>query len=350
MNILSLPLGADTGGVSNAIYQAFQDVPGWEFRAIISTLNYLDYPRDIEWSKETVTAFWEWADVIHLHHSMVAVERLTNGWRGFRLPEKQYVVEFHGTGFREDPEPYLAEMRRYQATGLVATLDLWLLAPSETQWLSCPVDIERMQEIRRAVQEQEASSVHVRQPSQDRQAVGQGSRRQGTGYPQEEEQAMIRIAHAPTNREIKSTDAFIAAVDRLKEEGHPVELDLIEGQTWDTCLERKAKADIYFDQVLLGYGNNSIECWGMGIPVIAGAQPVTLAEMERRFGSLPFYNATEATIYDALKAMVTSPDLRAEYSQRGLEHVRAWHDEAKVVELLKGIYTRAAQQGTRRVA
>jgi hypothetical protein len=161
---------------------------------------------------------------------------------------------------------------------------------------------------------------------------------------------MIRIAHAPTNREIKSTEPLIAAVDRLKEEGHSVELDLIEGQTWDTCLARKAKADIYFDQVLLGYGNNSIECWGMGIPVIAGAQPATLAEMERRFGSLPFYTATEATIYDELKAMVTSPDLRAEYSQRGLEHVRAWHDEAKVVELLKDIYTRAAQQGTRRAA
>jgi hypothetical protein len=344
MKILSLPLGADTGGVSNAIGKAFEDVPGWQFRAIISTLNYLDYPRDMAWSKDTVRHFWYWADVVHLHHTMAYLDKL----QAWHLPPRPYVLQFHGTGFREDPASYLAEMRQHRAIGLVATLDLWLLA-SETEWLPCPVSIERMQEIRRAIQVTSSSEVHVRSTSSDSQAVGQGSRRQGEDHSTQEE-AVIRIAHAPTNREIKSTEPLIAAVDRLKEEGHSVELDLIEGQTWDTCLERKAKADIYFDQVLLGYGNNSIECWGMGIPVIAGAQPATLAEMERRFGGLPFYTATEATIYDALKAMVTSADLRAEYSQRGLEHVKAWHDEAKVVELLKDIYTRAAQQGTRRAA
>lgn len=89
--------------------------------------------------------------------------------------------------------------------------------------------------------------------------------------------AAVLIAHAPTNREVKSTAAFLEAVDRLRAEGHDIEVDLIEGRTWDECLERKARADIYFDQVKLGYGNNSVECWGMGIPVIAGAAPVTLA-------------------------------------------------------------------------
>ena len=151
----------------------------------------------------------------------------------------------------------------------------------------------------------------------------------------------ILIAHAPTNREIKSTDTFLEAVKRLQDEGFPVDLDLIEHRPWAECLERKARADIYFDQVILGYGCNALEAWGMGIPVIAGAADETLDEMERRLGHLPFYHATEDTIYDALRELVESPELRAEYGRIGHEYVKRWHDEAVVVEQLKALYRRA---------
>lgn len=151
----------------------------------------------------------------------------------------------------------------------------------------------------------------------------------------------LRIAHAPTNRQVKSTALLIQAVDRLKADGLDVELDLIERVPWTVCLERKAKADIYFDQVILGYGCNALEAWGMGIPVIAGAADATLDEMERRFGTLPFYHATEETIYDALKELVESPKLRAEYGKLGYEHVKRWHSEEVVVEQLKALYRRA---------
>lgn len=151
----------------------------------------------------------------------------------------------------------------------------------------------------------------------------------------------VRIAHAPTDRGIKSTAAFLEATEQLKAEGHPIEVDLIEGVPWRECLARKAKADVYFDQVKLGYGNNAIEAWGMGIPVIAGAAPATQEEMVRRFGDLPFYNATESTLYDALRAML-NPSIRELYAHRGLMHVRKYHDERVVVEQLKDVYRRAA--------
>lgn len=153
---------------------------------------------------------------------------------------------------------------------------------------------------------------------------------------------MVKVAHAPTNRKIKSTEAFLAAVQRLQSEGHDLELDLIEKVSWAECLRRKADADIYFDQTILGYGNNAIEAWGMGIPVIAGAADRTIQEMRSRFGGrLPFLQASEQTIYDQLKALVLSPDLRTEYGERGYNHVRRFHDQAVVVEQLKDIYTRA---------
>jgi hypothetical protein len=300
VNILSLPLGADTGGVTAAIGRAFEGQDGWEFRSIISTLNYLDYSADLRWSRETVEHYWRWADVIHLHHNLAALSLLRR--KSIRVPPRSLVVEYHGTGFREAPERHLNELRRHGALGLVSTLDLWLISPRELEWLPCPVG-ERTRKMRN--------------------------------------DGMVRIAHAPTDRDIKSTGAFLAASQQLKDEGHPIEVDLIEGVTWAECLERKAQADVYFDQVKLGYGNNAIEAWGMGIPVIAGAQPATLEEMVRRFGDLPFYNATEDTIYDALKAML-NPSIRELYAHRGLMHVRKFHDERVVVEQLKDIYRRAA--------
>lgn len=154
---------------------------------------------------------------------------------------------------------------------------------------------------------------------------------------------MIRIAHAPTSREVKGTAFFLEAIRQLQAEGYDIQLDLIEGVTWAECLQRKAQADIYYDQVKLGYGNNAIEAWGMGIPVVAGAHHSTLQEMRSRFGELPFLNATEATIYDRLKALILSEDLRAEYTERGLNHVERFHDERVVVETLKALYRRAAK-------
>jgi hypothetical protein len=153
---------------------------------------------------------------------------------------------------------------------------------------------------------------------------------------------MIRIAHAPTNRQVKSTQLLLDAVKRLQAEGFAVELDIIEHRPWAECLERKAKADIYFDQVQLGYGCNALEAWAMGIPVIAGASDDTLDEMERRFGHLPFYHATEETIYDALKELVEDPELRKRYGQIGYEYVRKYHDYPVVVEQLKRLYQQAA--------
>lgn len=141
-------MGADTGGITAANMRAFDGVPDWEYRAIISTLNFLNYDRDMAWSVENVKTFWYWADVIHLHHSMVAADRLTKGWKGFRLPRRPYVVEFHGTGFRQDARRHLNDMRRHGALGIVSTLDLYLLAPDQVEWIPCPVNIERMQEIR----------------------------------------------------------------------------------------------------------------------------------------------------------------------------------------------------------
>jgi hypothetical protein len=70
---------------------------------------------------------------------------------------------------------------------------------------------------------------------------------------------------------------------------------------------------------------------------VCGAQPDTLAEMRNRFGVLPFYEATEDTIYEAL-AELADPATRAEFGERGRAHVERFHSQQAVVELMEPIY------------
>lgn len=297
-------MGSDPAGISSGIARAFRDEPGWSVRSLTSKQNYIDYPTDLAWERRAIIDSWQAADVVHLHHGFVTADRMVRGYIGKRVRHKPYLVQHHGTIFRDMPAVHVRELRERGAIGVVSTLDLHVA--SGLDWLPAPVNVERLRA--------------MKQPATDR----------------------ILISHAPTNRGVKSTDEFLKAVKRLQDEDYPVDLDLIEHRPWAECLERKAKADIYFDQVILGYGCNALEAWGMGIPVVAGAQDETLDEMERRFGHLPFYHATEETIYDALKELVESPELRARYGKIGYDYVRKWHDESVVVEQLRELYRRAA--------
>jgi hypothetical protein len=292
---------SDLGGDGIRTKRAFdRHAPGWTYNVAVRNRNYINYPVDVDF--ERVVPLVDRADVIHARNSFKAT-RLAGA------VGKPLVIHHHGTRLRSNPNDVLAEQRAHRAIGLAATLDLWLLAPEELEWLPAPYDLGWLTSLRRPVDD-----------------------------------GVLRIGHAPTNRAVKSTDAFLAAVRKLSRE-IPVELVLIEGASWRRCLTLKATCDIYFDQVLLGYGNNAIEAWGMGIPVVAGAADTTLAEYKRRFGGLPFVYADQGSIYEAL-AKLAEPAARAEWGRRGRDHVEWWHDEARVVTQLQDIYLRAAERAS----
>jgi hypothetical protein len=148
----------------------------------------------------------------------------------------------------------------------------------------------------------------------------------------------IRIVHAPTNRTLKHTELFVSVVKELVLEGLPIDLILVEGQTWAECMAIKATADIVFDQLAFGYGCNAVEAWALGIPVISGGDPWTMDWMTREWGGLPFHFASETTLKDAVRSMVESPDLRRVVTARGLAHVRKYHDEKPALERLAELY------------
>lgn len=289
----------DPGGVMGRFQAAALHEGGLSIRSAHRAEQYFEFPGDIRWTRanhDVVRQLAREADIIHLN----------NSWAPYRTLglHKPALLHHHGSMFRKDPERMLARAKSYRMTQAVSTIDLQRPAPRLLHWLPTAYDLDALADMR------------VKRP----------------------DDGMVRVVSAPTNRAYKATEALIAAAARLKAEGVPIELVLVEGVTWAECLEAKATADVLFDQVAFGYGCNAVEAWGMGIPVIAGADPWTLERMRHEWGSLPFYEASEATIADALRAMVESADLRAEWAAKGAAHAAKYHAEKPALARLAELY------------
>jgi hypothetical protein len=308
----------DGAGIPARLSKASDKNPELSIRAAHASRQvYFDFPVDMYWDKRTHAEVMELADdadLIHLTNDVKAYFKLRQARH-----RKPALLHHHGTLFRSQSGRLMAEARRMHFLQAVSTIDLQKPAPDELYWLPAPLDLDATAEIREL------------------------NRRPDDG--------VVRVVSAPTRRDLKSTPALMAAVNTLKAEGLPVELVLVEGRSWAECLAVKGSADIYFDQVAApeheypgGYGCNAIEAWGMGIPVIAGADEWTTARMRKEWnlkGPMPFYEATQSTITDALRDLVQSPDLRAEVAARGKRHARKYHAEKPALTRLAELYAKA---------
>lgn len=305
--LLALAIGnADPAGVVGRYQSAATRHPvGLRIRSAHKTRAYFDFPTDLVWDPHDKAALREIrqlakdADVIHLNNSDVAV-------RQFSVQRKPMLLHHHGSMFRNNPQRMLDIAASRKMVQAVSTVDLREPAPELLHWLPTAYDVKALQKFAR----------------QNRRT----------------EDGRIRIVHCPTNRELKRTDLLIRVVDDLTAEGLPIDLVLVEGRTNAESLAEKAKADIVFDQLMYGYGCNAVEAWGMGKPVISGAEPWTTAEMRKMWGDTPYAHATEKTLKTIVRKLVTSADARAETAAKGLEHVRRYHDELPALERLAELY------------
>ena len=271
---------------------------------------YQQMPPDIKWghrNSQEIYALAVEADILHFNNSTIAARRL-------RLPRgKPTILHHHGSLFRTNPQSLLHDAKNFQATQLVSTVDLMRPAPHLLHWAPTAYDIDWLGAFRKQ------------------------------HYAGNE---VLKVVQCPTDGPegpYKSTNALRAAVEGLQAQGLPIELQVVTGLPWLEALKVKATADIYFDQVKLGYGCNAVEAWGMGIPVIAGADAWTLGKMRKMWGStLPFCEATEETIADAL-VVLTDKATRTKYAKRGMAHVRKYHDELPALRRLAELYHMAIE-------
>ena len=327
MRALIISAAVDPNGEAMRYKAAAERHGGVSIRAVTgSSHGYKRMPVDVYYGGNggAIQRLWADADVIHLNNRTAPHDRFDNG------QGKPTVLHHHGSAFRVDPHPFLERAQREGWATVSSTLDLAEIAPGVVTWLPTPFDLDELATLRRT---------HRR-----------------------EEDGVVRIAHAPTFRTVKATDVIIEAVGRLVDEGLPVELDLIEEITWAACLRRKATADIFVDQLLLGYGCNAIEAWGMGLPVVAGVDPeraawvnhpiptTTRGRMLSEWGDLPFVEASVDSITDVLRDLVASPERRAQAALRGMEHVARFHAQLPALERLLAVYDRVLAAQTEAVA
>lgn len=149
------------------------------------------------------------------------------------------------------------------------------------------------------------------------------------------------VLHAPTHRGAKGTSYIVAAAERLKAEGVPMEFVLVEGLGHAEAKALYARADLLIDQVLAGwYGGLAVELMAMGKPVVAYIREGDLCRIPSTMRSdLPIINATPSTIYEVLKSWLT--ERRHELSSRGeagRRFAETWHDPQRVARFMRGEY------------
>jgi hypothetical protein len=148
----------------------------------------------------------------------------------------------------------------------------------------------------------------------------------------------LRVAHAPSNREVKGTDAVLAAVERVRAGGTAVELDLIEGVDRRTAIDRLRAADVVVDQLRLGwYGGVAVEAMALARPVLCHIAEASA--QDNPFGAeLPIVRASADTLAARLRELATDAELRARIGAASRAFVERHHDPETVArEVLAGI-------------
>ena len=148
------------------------------------------------------------------------------------------------------------------------------------------------------------------------------------------------IVHAPNHRHYKGTRFLIDAVEVLRGEGYPVELDLVEKVENRRALERYAEADIAADQFLAGaYALFAIELMSLGKPVVAYLNE-RFRPWHPEWDECPIINASPDDLVDTLRRLVVDVDLRVAAGNAGPAYVEKYHSLESVGRDMAALYAR----------
>jgi glycosyltransferase involved in cell wall biosynthesis len=147
-----------------------------------------------------------------------------------------------------------------------------------------------------------------------------------------------KILHSPTSRDIKGTKYVIEACNILKKRGYPVELILSENATHNKMKELHSEADIFIDQLLVGwYGAAAVEAMALGKPVICYLRESDIQDLPFR-ESIPILNATPLTLVDVLETLLDHPGTMEMLSKRSRNYAETIHDPLIIARRLQKIY------------
>ena len=140
------------------------------------------------------------------------------------------------------------------------------------------------------------------------------------------------IAHAPTNRAKKGTDIILNTVERLKQAGIRVRLDLIENMSNDETVNRLRQADLVIDQIFIGwYGGLAVESMALGKPVVAFIRESDMVYIPPEMdASMPIIRVTPENIEGVLADLLVRRGVLEQTARQSRAYVEQWHDSKAI--------------------
>jgi glycosyltransferase involved in cell wall biosynthesis len=147
-----------------------------------------------------------------------------------------------------------------------------------------------------------------------------------------------------SGKNIKCTHIYLPLIERLKNEGHPVELIFAKDIPNMEVRFYQAQADIVIDMLTFGFfGANVREAMMLGKPAICFLRQEWLDSMREQIpeyvDELPVINATPSSIYDVLKDLIQSPRKREEIGKRARAFALKWHSSQAGARVFDQIYS-----------
>jgi hypothetical protein len=142
-------------------------------------------------------------------------------------------------------------------------------------------------------------------------------------------------------RNIKGTPAVLAAIERLKAEGHPVRLLFCTNLPSIEVKFVQVQADIIVDQLNYGrYGAQAREGMMLGKPVICYINPREYDPKDELtcLKEAPLVSATEDSIYAVLKDLVLDASKRHAIGEASRRYAMKWHSADACAERYERIY------------
>ena len=149
----------------------------------------------------------------------------------------------------------------------------------------------------------------------------------------------LKIVHAPSNRLFKGTDYVIDAVEKIRAQGHEVELTLIENMSHQEARQAYQQADVVVDQLRIGwFGVLAVEAMALGKAVVSYVRDDLKHHLPH---PAPLVIANPDNIYDVLAKLAADPAMVRELGRRGREYVTQHHSAAEVSRVLLYLYQSA---------
>jgi glycosyltransferase involved in cell wall biosynthesis len=134
---------------------------------------------------------------------------------------------------------------------------------------------------------------------------------------------LAKSGRAWQGRNEKGSPQILDAINRLKDEGYPVEYYFIDGKPSNEMRFYQVQADIVVEQLYYGWwGSTGVETMSLGKPVVCYLRPVFVDLFYKTFPeykTLPIIEANVQTIYKVLRNLVENKKLR---ETKGIESRR----------------------------